>query len=519
MSDKKSNKLAAGSIVVLLGSIVLRLGGFIYRFILSRLLSTTGYGIVGLTLPFQNILTIGASGGVPPTIAKYVSQYEAVDNDKMAYQIIISGMKLMVVMGILAAVIMFMCAEPIATAWHKPQALIPLQLVAIIAPFSVLVGAMRGVFQGFYQMKNILFSRMVEQVFTIIVAIILVLLGWYAAGAVMGTCIGFMMALIYAYYIYKKEVKDVYFTGKYNKISSKQELSIIIQIFKFSIPVVITGLAEVLLYDIGTIFIGLFLVSSFAAFYTNASAMARLPLMLSNSVSTSVLPAASEANSLNDRELLELYIHQSYRYTTMTTLPFSLFIMAFAGPILGLLFGSQYTAGSGALFILTSGMFFFSLYSICSSMCQGLGKPTVPMISLIIGTIVDAVLSYFIIPIFSIEGAAIATTIAAFIIMCLTIYQLTRISGVNPPAMDIVRITGASLLMYIVMILFWLLHNGLLAMVLGGIIGGMSYPLFLLLFKGVKREDVGFVKGIIRRTGPFKSILTKIGVKLYKYTR
>ena len=38
MTDKKS-KLAAGSIIIILGSIILRLGGFIYRFILSRLLS------------------------------------------------------------------------------------------------------------------------------------------------------------------------------------------------------------------------------------------------------------------------------------------------------------------------------------------------------------------------------------------------------------------------------------------------------------------------------------------------
>ena len=159
MSDKES-KLASGSIIILLGSIILRFGGFIYRFILSRLLTTQGYGLIGLTLPFQNIFIIGASGGVPPAIAKYVSQYKAVDNKEMVHQYIVTGIKLMVFMSIIAGLIMFLISEPIAiNMWHKPEALLPLRLVSLIIPFSVIVGAIRGVFQGFYQMQNIFYSK------------------------------------------------------------------------------------------------------------------------------------------------------------------------------------------------------------------------------------------------------------------------------------------------------------------------------------------------------------------------
>ena len=132
LSDKKS-KLASGSIINFLGSVILRFGGFIYRFILSRLLTTTGYGIVGLTLPFQNIFIIGASGGVPPAIAKYVSQYKAVDDERMVHQIIVTGLKLMIFMSIIAAVLMFLISEPVAIGmWNKPEALLPLRLVSII---------------------------------------------------------------------------------------------------------------------------------------------------------------------------------------------------------------------------------------------------------------------------------------------------------------------------------------------------------------------------------------------------
>ena len=155
MSDKKS-KLASGSIIILLGSIILRLGGFIYRFILSRLLSTTGYGIVGLTLPFQNALITAASGGVPPAIAKYVAEYNAIDEEQMVHQIIVTSMKLMIFMAFIAATVMLIISEPVAIGmWNKPEVLMPLRLVALIVPFSVIVGALRGVFQGYYNMLDL----------------------------------------------------------------------------------------------------------------------------------------------------------------------------------------------------------------------------------------------------------------------------------------------------------------------------------------------------------------------------
>ena len=202
MSSKKS-KIASGSIVILIGSFVFRIGGFIYRFIMSRLLDTAGYGILGLTLPFQNLLTITANGGLPPAIAKYVAQYSAVEQDDMVRQIIITALKIVAVTGTIGAILMYILAGIIAIDWwHKPEALLPLQIVAVMAPFSVIVGVFRGVFQGYYKMTNILITRAFEQVFTIVFAIALVIIGWYVAGAVVGTAIGFMASAVVSVYLF-----------------------------------------------------------------------------------------------------------------------------------------------------------------------------------------------------------------------------------------------------------------------------------------------------------------------------
>ena len=514
MSDKKS-KLASGSIIILLGSIILRLGGFIYRFILSRLLTTTGYGLVGLTLPFQNMFIIGASGGVPPAIAKYVSQYKAIDDKNMVHQVSVTGMKMMIFMACIAAIIMFLISEPIAIGmWNKPEALLPLRLVSVIVPFSVIVGSFRGVFQGFYQMKNIFYSKFLEQIFTLILASCLVIVGWYAAGAVLGTALGFLVSLFGSYYLYKRDVKDAYINGQYPKISFREELSLMKEILKFSIPVVISGIAEIFLYDTGTFFIGMFLPTFFAGFYTNASAIARIPLILANSVSTSVLPATSEADSLEDKELLKMYMHQSYRYTTVTSLPVSGFIMVYAVPLMVLLFGSEYAKGSEALWILVGGMFFFSVYLIACSMCQGLGKPAFPMYSLITGALVNVAFSYYLIPLYDITGAAIATTIATFVLMVMTVGELIKLSKIHPPYDDLFKMFIAAGFMIIVM---YLIPHTIIGMFVGLIVGTSVYIIIILLLKAIKEEDVVFIEHFVNRSGPLKKYLMKFVyyVKIY----
>ena len=46
-----ANKLVRGSLIILIGNIIFRIGGYIYRFLMAILLGPTAYGILGITLP------------------------------------------------------------------------------------------------------------------------------------------------------------------------------------------------------------------------------------------------------------------------------------------------------------------------------------------------------------------------------------------------------------------------------------------------------------------------------------
>ena len=61
---------------------------------------------------FQGIFQTLAAGGLPPAIAKYVAEYEALNEHDMARQTIYTSLKIMVFLGISLGVLMIFVFAP-----------------------------------------------------------------------------------------------------------------------------------------------------------------------------------------------------------------------------------------------------------------------------------------------------------------------------------------------------------------------------------------------------------------------
>ena len=101
----------------------------------------------------------------------------------------------------------------------------------------------------------------------------------------------------------------------------RQELSLAKTLIFFSIPVTIAALAEMGIYSICTLLMGAFLPAVAIGYFTAADPIARLPLVVSNSLATTILPATSEAYALKDQVLLEKYVTASYKYGMFFVIP------------------------------------------------------------------------------------------------------------------------------------------------------------------------------------------------------
>lgn len=507
-----ANKLVRGSLIILIGNVIFRIGGYIYRFLMAILLGPTAYGILGITLPFQGIFQTLSAGGLPPAIAKYVAEYEAVDEKDMARQTIYTALKIMVFLGLFFGVIMIFVVAPYLAYNYlgKPEALIPLQIVGLITPFSVIVGAFRGAFQGVYKMEYIVYTRAVEQLGMILFATAFVLIGLSTTGALWGTVLGYSLSVVAAVYIFKyrmgnlipKPSDDFVFTRR-------DELKLATTLVKFSIPVIITAIAEMLIYNICTIVMGKFLTFEDIGFFAAADPISRLPLIISVSIATTILPASSEAFKLKDTSMLQKYVSEAYKFSLLFVVPMCVGLALFAEPTLRVLYfkNPAYVAGAMALAILSIGMTFYSIFAISTSIIQGIGNPRIPMYILVGGAIVTGVLNWMMVPTLGIAGGALATSVACFLMMVPCVYFVFRLTKTKAPVMQIVKILVASGIMAVVA---YFIPKNTLFLFPGIFLCIIVYFFALVLVKFFQKDDIESLRGLSSKFGPLSKIINKL---------
>ena len=464
-----ANKLIRGSLIIFIGNIIFRVGGYVYRFLMAILLGPVAYGNLGITLPFQGIFQTLSAGGLPPAIAKYVAEYEAVGEHDMARQTIYTALQIMIFLGLFFGVLMIFVVAPYLAYnfLHKPITLVPLQIVGLITPFSVIVGAFRGAFQGVYKMEYIVYTRAVEQLGMILFATAFVLIGLSTVGALWGTVLGYSLSVVAAVYIFKVHMpKYIPKPSEGFVFTMKDRMKLATTLVKFSIPVIITAVAEMLIYNICTIVMGKFLT-------------------------------------------LAKYVSEAYKYSLLFVVPMCVGLALFATPTLQVLYfkNPAYVAGASALAILSIGMTFYSIFTISTSVIQGIGNPRIPMYILIGGAIVTGVLNWYMVPFLGIAGGALATTVACFLMMVPCIYFVFELTKTKAPKKSVAKIFAASMIMGI----FALIIPKTTLWLFPGIVACMIVYFFaLIMVKFFEKDDIESLREFSSKFGPLSKIVNKM---------
>ena len=423
------NNFLKNNLAILFGNVFFKIGGYIYKFLMVYLLNNYAYGILTIISPFQNILQTLAAGGLPPTISKYVSEYNATNQKENSYKLILVSIKIAILLGITFGLLMiFFIAPLLVKIYNNNSLLLPLQIIGLIVPFSAIVGVFRGIFQGTYEMTHILTSRAIEQITMILSAIVLIILGFSVVGAIFGSVIGFFSSLISVIIILHKYFLDIFQGMLKLKMDFKEEIKIAYKIISFSIPVILTAISEIGIYSMTTTIMPLFITISEIGYFGIAEPIARLPLMISNSLATTILPVTSEMFASKNTNILKKYMFNALRYNLIIMVPICLFIMIFSKEVLLVMFFTKpfYSKGANVLTILTLGMFFYSIFAITSSMIQGAGKPKSSMYLLIRGFIQILLLSFIFIPYFGVNGGAISTTLTTATMTLISLIYLNK---------------------------------------------------------------------------------------------
>lgn len=398
------NNFLKNNLAILFGNVFFKIGGYIYKFLMVYLLNNYAYGILTIISPFQNILQTLAAGGLPPTISKYVSEYNATNQKENSYKLILVSIKIAILLGITFGLLM----------------------IFFIAPLLVKI----------YNNNSLLLP----------------------------------------------------------------------------IPVILTAISEIGIYSMTTTIMPLFITISEIGYFGIAEPIARLPLMISNSLATTILPVTSEMFASKNTNILKKYMFNALRYNLIIMVPICLFIMIFSKEVLLVMFFTKpfYSKGANVLTILTLGMFFYSIFAITSSMIQGAGKPKSSMYLLIGGFIQILLLSFIFIPYFGVNGGAISTTLTTATMTLISLIYLNKHISLKFNMIHYLKILFAGI---IIAIFLLILPKNLIGFYIGLLFLFPIYLITLMIIKGFTADDLNILMKIENKL-PFKlTIIKKMIIK------
>ncbi|MBJ6362294.1 oligosaccharide flippase family protein [Paenibacillus sp. GCM10012307] len=541
----KKDSLLKGTLILAAAALVARFLGLFQRIPLDRILGEAGGTYFAQANNVYLFLLIIATGGIPSAISKMVSERYAQGRVHEGQQIYRAALLFGALSGMVMAVLLYVLSPFIvAEISGYPGAKLALQAIAPSLLLFPAIAMMRGYFQGRQIMSAGAISQIIEQIFRVITAVGLALLllsigynsEWLAAGASFGSVLGsvgaFLVMLWYARKLRRQDAADktMQATIQHEKNAGVAKLklrTIYGELFRLSVPIVITAMTVQLLYMFDTMLFN----RVTGAFYSPEDALAALnwlgmraqgiagiPPILAIALSTSIIPVISSAYSVGNMTEVQRQSSLVMRMVLFTGIPAALSLTVAAVSVTGFLF--EGTGGSAVVAALTAGTIFQITMMTTNSMLFGIGKQTSPLRHTFAGIAVKVIGSIVLGPFLGVYGLIIASTLCFIIITALNLGVIRKEVSLNVLGGRWVRyiltvaITGT--LGYAVDVggrtLLESLPNKLqffLSAACSGLAMIASYLILLVLLKIVTAQDVASFPGPLRKV--FTLLLRRLG--------
>ncbi len=471
----------SGAILVI-GLLFKQFFGFGGRLIIARFLGKVDYGAVALGFTLASTATILIVLGLDNGIGRYLPRY---DDQQKRRGVLTSAFQLVLPLSLLAGVTVAFFAEPIARhAFTDPDVAPVIRVFAVTIPLAAFVrltiGSIRGLKQSlprvYIEHLTLPTSR-----FTLIAVAV-----WLGLGT---TGVAWAYAGAYALAV----ALSIYYLARYTPLlDDTRPEPMYRDLLVFSAPLMVTATMVVVFANLDTFMLGYFATTGDVGVYNVVYPLARLLQIALVAFNFLLMPIVSELHSAGKMgEIRRMYLVVS-KWIAFVTLPAFLSFVFFPDLLIRWTFGPEYVAGGLALSVLASGFYINAIAGPGGNVLMALGNSRLIMYVNVLLVAVNAALNVYLIPRYSILGAAVATVVGYACMNGLFILFLHRDIGTHPIRWALVRpVTVAA---GIWLVLTWLVRVQLgtsLPTYLGLLLVFLPlYGTILVRFGGIEQEEL-----------------------------
>ena len=510
VENLKENKFARGALILLVGGLICKLIGAIYRIPLSNILGPEGIGIYQLVFPIFSLFLILASGGSATALSKLVASCRAKGENKRARRFLFQSIILLLVVSLVFSGLFLAFGGPLSSFQGNEKAALGYVGAAIAIVFASVLTAFRGYFRGYQNMTPTAVSQIVEQVLKLVLGLTFahLLIGrgpaYGAMGAMIGVGVSEIFALLYLAITYAFKRKKLDILEPEIETTFSQDLKLLI---KQTLPITLNSLIMPLILAIDSFLIVNLLVSSgnsseistemFGVYSGMVNSLVNFPTVFSMALAISLVPAISYGREKQEKNLDASSVFKLIFYIAI---PCIFIYFCFSREIIAVLYPSatnQNLLSLGALLLRISAIniLYISLLQITTAILQGNGKSLAALANVSVAGVIKILLTLvFVSGAFGIYGAAIASAICYSIAAGLNIITLRHEFNFSIKFKPIFFIFLNSLISLGVAIgfnyLFNLTFSGLISIIFSLLIAGLMYLIFSIILPIFNDEEL-----------------------------
>lgn len=513
----KRQSFIKGSLILMILGFISRAFGVFFKVPLDYLVGEEGQGLYYILYPVYAAFIAMSSVGLTMALSKQIAEYRATNKDSHAWMSFKLAFGLFLGFGLILTVVLFTGANHIIVALKWPRetywGLIGLGAAPLIVS---IMSSFRGLFQGHENMVPTGVSMIIEQFARVVFGIGLT---WYfmnrfgdiglaVGGATFGAAAGGFFATIYllmTFLTYRKHiiVNDVSIEFAEKKLILKKLLSMAVPIAMGSAIISVMGLVDSVMLPAaltnltGDSHEALELIGG----YSRANTIMNIPLIISLSISTSIVPFVAKAWELKEFDVVHRRIGMGMKMGTLLAFPAAVGIAVLSHDLVGLIFSS--TIGGDVLVPLAFSLVFIIYSQIQTNVLNAIGKPVVPVWNMLIGVVVKVVCNLILVPNpdFGLMGAGYAVIAAYLVTTFLNGRSISKYTGYkfnikNLVRKPIVSVLGMWIGLIITGIIFESILPGRVLTLVSVAVGATVYGLMILTQQYLEPSEISQIPAL-----------------------
>ncbi|MBA2173277.1 polysaccharide biosynthesis protein [Halobacillus locisalis] len=442
------SKILKGTLLLTAGTFLSKFLGMIYTVPFENIVGSYGTDLFSKAYVPYSILLSLSSMGVPVAVSKFVSKYNALEDYETGRKMLRAGMILLSLTGVLAFFILYFSAGQVAawTVGADSEQLGEVTMVIQMVSFALLVippmSITRGFFQGHESMAPTAVSQVVEQIVRIVFLLASVFIivqvmqgpipraiGYATFAAFVGGVASCLV--LYIYWRRRKPYLDRQLANQeYTYGLSNQEM--FKELFTYAGPFILVGIATPLyqLVDQFTLekaieAAGYGYNNEFSTINFLSHKLVMIPVTLGLGLSLALLPAITQSYTKQNTNQLNRQINQALQIVALLIIPAVVGLGAVAMDAYATFYGTEDLDLRGSLLRWYAPVgLSLALYTVTSSILQGINRQNFAVISLGTGILLKIAFNWWFIQLFGAKGAIIATGLGVTAAVCLNFWRI-----------------------------------------------------------------------------------------------